>query len=413
MNCRMSSGSSFGRCPSRRGAGSGRTKRTVLNGIVWKIRTGTAWRDCASGAVRGPHCTPGSVGGSWPGTFERMIQAAQARADAAGDIDWLVSVDSTVVRSHRHAAGARKEGSAPGTRTLPRWPGRQDSPGVRLPGVSARLPRRGREHQRLHPVHRCDGRDTSAPPRARAPASGPTTSSATRATAPKRSGPGSGGGASATPSRNGPTRSSPRNGRPGLRTPTGSAGRRPTWSWTMLSAGSCSSGRGRRRPPSSSRCEPRSCCAARRVVRTSRPRPTSASTGRPWTAGGPGSLRNASTVFTTSPARAARPRYAMSAGAATSTGVNRTAWSAWPIEMTCWRWSRVAVRTRSAMITCSSRSSRPVKPEASAPNSAQDRLRVGLHGRALVAPGPVALRAPRPTVGRRAGPPGHVGPAAR
>lgn len=46
------------------------------------------------------------------GTFERMLRAAQAHADAAGDIDWLVSVDSTIVRAHQHAAGARKGGSA-------------------------------------------------------------------------------------------------------------------------------------------------------------------------------------------------------------------------------------------------------------------------------------------------------------
>ncbi|GAA4055862.1 hypothetical protein GCM10022214_04050 [Actinomadura miaoliensis] len=37
-----------------------------------------------------------------------MLQAAQARADAAEDIDWLVSVDSEIVRAHQHAAGARK-----------------------------------------------------------------------------------------------------------------------------------------------------------------------------------------------------------------------------------------------------------------------------------------------------------------
>ncbi len=46
------------------------------------------------------------------GTFERMLRAAQSRADAVGDIDWLVSVDSTIVRAHQHAAGARKGGSA-------------------------------------------------------------------------------------------------------------------------------------------------------------------------------------------------------------------------------------------------------------------------------------------------------------
>ncbi|ADI12456.1 putative transposase [Streptomyces bingchenggensis BCW-1] len=41
-----------------------------------------------------------------------MLRAAQARADAAGEIDWVVSVDSTVVRAHQHAVGARKGGSA-------------------------------------------------------------------------------------------------------------------------------------------------------------------------------------------------------------------------------------------------------------------------------------------------------------
>ncbi len=46
------------------------------------------------------------------GTFDRMLQAAQAKADAAGDIDWVASVDSTIVRAHQHAAGARKGGSA-------------------------------------------------------------------------------------------------------------------------------------------------------------------------------------------------------------------------------------------------------------------------------------------------------------
>ncbi|MFD8396337.1 hypothetical protein ACFV2N_45980 [Streptomyces sp. NPDC059680] len=39
-----------------------------------------------------------------------MLPAAQARADAAGDIGWLVSVDSTIVRAHQHAAGPEKKG---------------------------------------------------------------------------------------------------------------------------------------------------------------------------------------------------------------------------------------------------------------------------------------------------------------
>ncbi|MEU1305771.1 hypothetical protein [Streptomyces shenzhenensis] len=46
-------------------------------------------------------------------TFERMLRAARAKADVAGDIYWPVSADSTVVRAHQHAAGARKGGPMP------------------------------------------------------------------------------------------------------------------------------------------------------------------------------------------------------------------------------------------------------------------------------------------------------------
>nr|WP_257017377.1 IS5 family transposase [Streptomyces sp. Ag82_O1-15] len=84
--------------------------RKVLNGIVWKFRTGTAWRDVPE--RYGPWATLHTRFRRWAldGTFERMLRAAQARADAVGDIDWLVSVDSTIVRAHQHAAGAKKRG---------------------------------------------------------------------------------------------------------------------------------------------------------------------------------------------------------------------------------------------------------------------------------------------------------------
>lgn len=43
------------------------------------------------------------------GTWEHLLQQIQAAADAAGDVDWDVSVDSTSVRAHQHAAGARND----------------------------------------------------------------------------------------------------------------------------------------------------------------------------------------------------------------------------------------------------------------------------------------------------------------
>jgi len=51
--------------------------------------------------------TPSSVVGrrSW----ERLLQQVRAEAGAAEEIDWDISVGSTMVRAHRHAAGARTE----------------------------------------------------------------------------------------------------------------------------------------------------------------------------------------------------------------------------------------------------------------------------------------------------------------
>lgn len=92
--------------------------RRVLNGIVWKLRTGTAWRDVP--ARYGSWRTLYTRFRRWAldGTFMRMLATVQAEKDGAGDIDWLVSVDSTVARAHQHAAGARKRGEGRGTKRV-------------------------------------------------------------------------------------------------------------------------------------------------------------------------------------------------------------------------------------------------------------------------------------------------------
>lgn len=45
------------------------------------------------------------------GTWERVFTALMAQADADEDLGWAVSVYSTIVRAHQHAAGARKKGA--------------------------------------------------------------------------------------------------------------------------------------------------------------------------------------------------------------------------------------------------------------------------------------------------------------
>jgi len=84
-----------------------RDHRQVLEGIVFKYRTGCPWRDLP--ARYGPWQTVWKRHDLWSrdGTWQRLWRAAQARADAAGKLDWLVAVDSSIVRAHQHAAGAR------------------------------------------------------------------------------------------------------------------------------------------------------------------------------------------------------------------------------------------------------------------------------------------------------------------
>jgi hypothetical protein len=48
------------------------------------------------------------------GVFTRALQQIQAGADAVGDIDWLVQIDSTIVRAHQHSAATGRKGGSTG-----------------------------------------------------------------------------------------------------------------------------------------------------------------------------------------------------------------------------------------------------------------------------------------------------------
>ena len=79
----------------------------VVNGILFRTRAGCPWRDL-----------PGEYG-NWKtvynrhrrwaldGTWEKILARLRAGCDEAEGKDWTLSADSTVVRAHQHAAGAR------------------------------------------------------------------------------------------------------------------------------------------------------------------------------------------------------------------------------------------------------------------------------------------------------------------
>jgi transposase len=88
--------------------GRWRDHRQVLNGILFRVRSGVPWRDLPE--RYGPWETVYKRFARWQtdGTWARIEAALRTQADGAGELDWDAQVDSTVVRAHQHAAGAAK-----------------------------------------------------------------------------------------------------------------------------------------------------------------------------------------------------------------------------------------------------------------------------------------------------------------
>jgi transposase len=76
-----------------------RDHRQVIDGILYRVRTGVQWRDLPERF--GPWKAVCERHRLWSadGTWERLLQQVQAAADAAGEIDWDISVDSTGART--------------------------------------------------------------------------------------------------------------------------------------------------------------------------------------------------------------------------------------------------------------------------------------------------------------------------
>ena len=86
-----------------------RNSRQIVEGIIFRYRTGIAWRDL-----------PREQFGPWQtvwirhrryaadGTWDTLLTYLLTQADAAGKIDWNVSVDASITRAHQHATNTTR-----------------------------------------------------------------------------------------------------------------------------------------------------------------------------------------------------------------------------------------------------------------------------------------------------------------
>jgi transposase len=108
--------------------------RRVINGMLYKAKTGIAWRDLPE--RYGPWKTIYNRFWRWSrnGTLTTLVTRARVIAEAVeelgreiDDLGREVSVDSSIVRAHQHAAGARRvraPASSPGAGRVLRRAGR-------------------------------------------------------------------------------------------------------------------------------------------------------------------------------------------------------------------------------------------------------------------------------------------------
>ena len=77
--------------------------RLILEGIAWRFRTGSPWQTVWKRHHRW------SLDGTYDAMFAQIAAAFGGTGEMAGDIEALLSMDSTSVRAHQYGAGARSD----------------------------------------------------------------------------------------------------------------------------------------------------------------------------------------------------------------------------------------------------------------------------------------------------------------
>jgi len=79
-------------------------RRTVVEATAWRFRTGSPWRDLPERFGNWNTIYKNFDRWSDAGVWAQVLQAVQALAQRSGELDWIASIDSTIVRVHQHGA---------------------------------------------------------------------------------------------------------------------------------------------------------------------------------------------------------------------------------------------------------------------------------------------------------------------
>ena len=79
-------------------------RRVVVEATAWRFRTGAPWRDVPERFGNWNTIYKNFNRWAEQGVWARLLERVQGLAQQSGDLDWVASIDSTIVRVHQHGA---------------------------------------------------------------------------------------------------------------------------------------------------------------------------------------------------------------------------------------------------------------------------------------------------------------------
>ena len=84
-------------------------RRVVVEATVWRYRNGAPRRDVPERFGNWNTIYKNFNRSSDEGVWARVLEKAQSVTHQRGDLDWVTSIDSTIVRVHQHGATLKRD----------------------------------------------------------------------------------------------------------------------------------------------------------------------------------------------------------------------------------------------------------------------------------------------------------------